>query len=681
MSVLTPLFLVGLAGILIPVLIHIFTRDRIRRVAFSTMRFFAKASRTILRKKKLREAILLAMRMLACALLALAFARPFLEGEEDTSLGLLESNIVRAIVVDLSGSMARARMPDMMRTKANEALEGLSKSRDAAVLISFDDNQTLETPTTKKLDDIRDAIRALKPGSGGTNIAEALRNANILLQPVKALEKEIVLVSDLQHSGWDGKRISWKLSPGVSLRVLPVEIEGSTANLAIVKADYPHSIVSDKSQQTITVRLTNYSNEDIKNVQVTMFVKGKKVESKRVSIRQASSVAVRFMRVFDDPGDNLGRITAEFPDAVPADNTFYFNVRVIPKIKVLVLNGRPSPNPLKDAAFFLETALTPIEESPFRVHNVKSTKVSLEDFNDVQVAILSNVGSVPSPVRKALSDLLQRGGGVLYLPGDQVREKYFKKTFGELAPCGLRRILMPQTSQGEAIETSLTRIDYNHPALDIFLRPHHGDLSTVKFVKFWEVTDSQISRVLARFDDGRPAILEREIGKGLSIMLASPIDLRWNDLPLKAIFLPYLHQTVRYLAVRTEHETEYTVGDRLSVPEEMRIKDPKGSIHESASFTADVPGFHAAVEEDGKQRFVYAVNLSPDEANPATISSEEIVASLEMSLWEREELAVAESKTPDADEGKDSNLWWYALAALIMLLMAELTLGNKTARH
>ena len=63
MDFVNPLFLVGLAGMALPVLIHILTRDRIERVAFSTLRFFAGLIGALLRRRRYQEMLLLAMRM------------------------------------------------------------------------------------------------------------------------------------------------------------------------------------------------------------------------------------------------------------------------------------------------------------------------------------------------------------------------------------------------------------------------------------------------------------------------------------------------------------------------------------------------------------------------------------------------------------------------------------------
>ena len=193
--------------------------------------------------------------------------------------------------------------------------------------------------------------------------------------------------------------------------------------------------------------------------------------------------------------------------------------------------------------------------------------------------------------------------------------------------------------------------------------------------------DSQLSRVLARFDNGRTAILERKIGTGVSLMLVSPCDLRWNNLPLRAIFLPFLHQTVRYLAIRTERETAFLVGDRLPVPEGMKLKTPGGEVLDRSSFVATEPGFYHAVDEEGDAQFCFAVNRDAKEADPTTVSPDEIISALQLSpgeALEEGEVAVGETVATLDDS---QNLWWYVIMVVAVLLVAELSLANRAYRH
>ncbi len=185
------------------------------------------------------------------------------------------------------------------------------------------------------------------------------------------------------------------------------------------------------------------------------------------------------------------------------------------------------------------------------------------------------------------------GGGVLFLPGGQAKAETFNAAFGKIAPFKLRQVLQARPADGETAE-SLTRIDYTHPIFDTFALPHHGDMTLPKFAKYWETTDTQLSRVLARFGDDRPAILEHEVGKGVAMGLVSAIDNDWNDFSRQSVFLPWLHQTVRYLAVQTGQKTVYASGELLPIPAGDTLKDPAGQSHTAPDAGAANPGFYAA---------------------------------------------------------------------------------------
>jgi hypothetical protein len=688
MSFLSPYFLIGLAAVGVPLLIHLLTRDRVRREAFSTLRFFAKVSRKVLRRKRFREMLLLAMRAAVCGLLVLAFARPYLRGREADELGATKADTARVVLVDVSASMARQGMAAAAAREAAEALASLSSATDAAALITFSDVPRVEVPLSARFDEIRSKLRSLAPGQGGTDIAEAVRKADALLRGAAARKKEIVLVSDLQRAGWRNFKGDWKLAADTRLTVRPVAPPARSDNLAIVEADYPASTAMDGLPRAVAVRVANYSVQERRDVEVALSIAGRKVDTQKVHIRPGESVPVRFRHVFAAAGDNPGAVTVAGADAAPDDNLYYFNTRVIPRIRVAVVSGPPAGPVVmipgaaaQDAGFFIEKALAPAPESPFVVKRVPTARARPEDFADVQVAIVADVKELPPAVVKALGDLLSRGGGLLFLPGQQVQADTFGQVFGALAPCKLRSVIRPGGRTGDTPGAVLTKVDFEHPVFEVFQHPHYGDLSIPRFRQFWEVGDSQLAHVLARFDGGKPAVLEREIGGGLSMMLASPVDLRWNNLPLRAVFLPYLHQTVRYLAVRSERRTGYLVGETLPVPEGRKVTDPKGEPLSAGSAVAVTPGFYAVSGSGPADAFQFAVNRDPAEADPATVAPEEITAAVlgaEAAIAEAGEAAGALSSDRDRD---DQGLWWYVLAGVVVLTVAELFVANRTMRH
>jgi len=668
-----PYFLIGTGAAAIPILIFLLTRDRIKKVAFSTLRFFAGTSATLIKRKRWQEAVLLAMRVGVCVLLALAFARPFLPSPNVTPQGQMRVGRAVAVVVDVSASMTRPGAFDQARQIIKKTVDGLPA--DAAVtLVAFDRTPRVELPWTRDTAKFDGTLAVLQPGSGGTDIVAAVRKADEALEQIAADDKQILLVSDMQRIGWEGFQGSWKLHAGVTLSIQPVKVD-KTVDYAIADADYPQSIVKDGQGHSMTLRIACYAQQAINNVPVTLTLNGKEVETQRVNLPAGGNAIARFTSKFEQIGDNRGVIQVGAGGAL--GSTLYFNTRVVPKIAVLILSGAAGSSKA-DAAFFLQTALTPTEESPFVVQTLPAERATATDVAGASVVMLADVDAASPGLKAALRGVLERGGGLLFLPGSHVTAEAFSATFGELAPCGLRRTMAAsETRRGDA-KAMLTRIDYDNPILEVFQRPHFGDFSAVQFERYWEVTDSQLSKVLARFDDGRPYLLTRSIANGNSILWASPPDLRWNNLPTRAIFLPFLHQITRTLAQHTEPQTRYFVGDILPVPAQSTLSDPAGQLHKDGGFMAGQTGYYAVLDGAGKVMLTYAVNGDMGEMNPAVVDVAEVQAALAPPARTGPDIA-AHVAGLAGQAGKE--FWLYTVAAVLLLTVSELVVSNRVARH
>ena len=690
MEFLNPFFVSALAVVALPVLIHLLTRDRIRKVAFSSLRFFAKSASRVLRRKKFQEMLLLALRMLILAALAMAFARPYLRSADSQDSQMNAARKARVILADVSGSVGQSGSTELLRKAAREALGEMGEGADAVALVTFDDAPRLEVAMTSDYGPVKAKIDVLAPGQGGTDLLEALRLADSLLAQIRAGSKDIVLVSDLQRNGWVGggsKAAGLKLAAGVkvSVRTLPAP----TASLTLAELDCPESLVMDNAPRTVAVRLQNQTNQEVKDQPVTMAINGKVVATQKVNLKANASGAVRFAHVFDNPGDNPGMIYlgAEALDAAAgkgAMEKIFFNVRVIPRIKVVILNGTPSSTPVLDGAFFIGKALAPDTNSAFATRIVPAAQAKPEDLTDAQVVIAANVSKVSAQVQASLGELLQRGGGLLLLPGETVEPKEFNATFADLSPCRLRRVLTMETPEGADVTGAMiAKIDFEHPVFEIFLHPHYGDFSMARFLRWWEISDSQTSTVLARFDDNRPAVLERQIGRGIAMLLASSPDLRWSNLPLRAVFLPYLHQTVRYLAIRTERRTAFQVGQIVDVPQGCQLKGPTGKTLSGAGSKATLydAGICAWTGIEGKTNYLIAVNAARSEATSATVSPDEITAAVQPDPAEAGAAADSTGDESYKERLDRLNIWWYLAAAVAAMFMGELLLANKTLRH
>ena len=160
-----PYFLLGSVTVAVPLLIFLLTRDRVRKVAFSTLRFFAGAASTLLKRKRWHEMLLLAMRMAISPLLALAFARPLLKNRDAGEGQPIAADHAVAVVVDVSASMGRrpgvpgARAFEQARNVVGKALDELPGDT-AVTLIAFDSLPRIEAGLDAERGELREKIAA-----------------------------------------------------------------------------------------------------------------------------------------------------------------------------------------------------------------------------------------------------------------------------------------------------------------------------------------------------------------------------------------------------------------------------------------------------------------------------------------------------------------------------------------
>lgn len=673
-----PLFLVGLAGALIPVLIYLLTRQRVKQVAFSTLRFFAGVATVLVRRKKTLEMLLLAMRVLACVLLALAFARPFFADKDPALAGLMQAPVVRVVVADLSGSMARADLADQLRDGCRQALRGLPGDAITG-LVGFDGTSRVIVAPTGDEAMVNKAISGLTPGQGGTDISAGIRKASELLRQVNAPVREIVCFTDAHRSGWESFRGDWLLDLGVKLTV-HVLTTTQADGLAIAAADYPQSVVAGVEAESVSVRLINNADQDVRDVPVTFDIAGKNEGTVKVTVPAHGTASARFRHDFSLPGDNLGVVAVAGGDS-PV-RRFHFNTRVIPRIPILILTPHAAEAKGEDGTFFLKAALTPSSDSPFAAELMVPSAATPADISRASVIVLADVSSVSPELVRALRDRVSNGGGLLFLPGSQTKPDAFNATFNGLAPAKLRRMLSASTGRQAFAKAVIGKIDYDHPAFELFQRPHHGDFASLAFDRYWEVSDSQLCRVPVRFDDGRPMLLENNVGSGLSMLMACPPDLTWGNFPLRAIFLPYLHQLMRYMAMGTEHPTAFLAGQTLPRPAEgQTLRDAEDKpMPAGVDPVAVRDGFYTLVDDSGKPLFRYAVNQNSSEVDANRVDPKEIVAALQS---EDIQAPVSASRPAGQDSslGPRREMWAYILGALALLLFAELGVANRTTEQ
>ncbi|MBT5874902.1 MAG: VWA domain-containing protein [Candidatus Latescibacteria bacterium] len=690
LSFLSPLFLYGALGALVPLALHLIKRERARKRVFSTIRFLKLSSHAVVREQKIRRLILLLLRMAACAVLAMIFARPFLnDADGATFVGATPKAM--ALVIDTSYSMGFGSRIDLAKRAARELITELN-SGDQVILMTFSSQGHLVKELSSDFTDLDALIESrLNPTSQTTNYIEALRMADEQLSRSGFEDRSIHLLSDFQSTGWDRNASNWKLSPGIKLRIVDFW-DDRDANIAVTGVDLPRPLTNSERTLDVVVRVKNFGFAPYQG-EMSLTVNGQVAGSKRVSIPSQAGQVVTFRHNFKQ--DTNAGVVDFGTDPLEIDNKYYFTVNTPAPLKILIVEDRSSGSSQTTAGFYLNQALNIRPDPPMTVDTRTAAALSNISLGNYQAVILADVAAVSRPARTRLTEYVNSGGGLIIGMNPNVSVNVFNSAMGSLLP-GKLVDLIPATQNRRRPEfKSLSEVSYLHPVFQPFSGPHHGDFGTARFFRIARIAPDSAATIIGRFDDGSPAIIEKSSGSGRILMLSSTFSLAWNDLPIRGVFLPFLYQTVDYLGDRLgrsgANRNFFLVGEsvRLESTRSMTITSPSnvrsmvsGSADQTPLFTeTNETGLYQVGPKDSGEMF--AVNLDTDESDISHVDIEEFVSAVINPVTESQEareLKAQASMVENTEVERRQKLWWYLSLMLLVVVLAETLIASRTHR-
>ncbi|MBI3269567.1 MAG: BatA domain-containing protein [Planctomycetes bacterium] len=589
LSFLNPAFLTGLAAAAVPVLLHLVYRRKAKIVLFPDLRFLKQIDQRISRRHRIEEWLLLALRMGVLSLLAIALAKP-LWRPESPSRGPGPSTAA-ILILDDSYSMefVRAGVSSFDRARKG-ALDALSLLRPADQVAILPLNR-LPAPGEGLLsaDPVaaREALAAAEPSQGTTPLAPALGLACELLASSTTTYRDIYFFTDLQRTAWEpvlaGEEWRKRLADYGFFLVDAGAPEGP--NLAVTSAEVATAHQIRGVPGRIAVTVSNPGTIEAAS-SLSIWLDGRRLQDRPVSIPPGTSLPFAFSLPCEGPGFHHGEVVLD-GDAVEADNHRHFVLEVRDAIRVLIANGNPSSVPHLDAAYYLSRALRPggdREQSPSIIATTVCKPEELADYalGDFAVVVLAELAHLPAERVAAIADFVERGGGLLTLcgpgadPERLTRSLGARDRFGGLLPARVTGTRGDPARRDDFV--SLRDLENRHPIFAPLLRADPPiDLGSARFYAtaiLETPSDSGVAAVLARFDHGDPALVEKRYGAGRSILFAAPAGISWSNFPLKIGYLPFLHNLVYYLSGAERAGEDHRVGQalRLVYPEKLPVK-------------------------------------------------------------------------------------------------------------
>ena len=652
------LFLGGLAATAVPVLLHLLMRGKPKQIEFPSLMFLKKRLETYRRNDRLKNLVLLAMRVFALILFGLALARPTIKladwfptlvvsakNEPGTkrnfvsslaaSLGSQDAPIAAAVVIDTSPRMEyitenQSRL-DVAKEFSHWILSQLPQGSAIAVLSSEREAPVFQVDRLAA----EEKVNRLQVMPQGKPVIETVRDALTLLAGSEFQQRELYVVTDLSEPGWpgsfgdsvknmiDGMKSGGTLFGGSDkeLGLFIVDISADMpVNSSIVQLTLLPEIVSARSPVRIDMELAHTGPAATKTVELLLTGVNPSApneqtvrSSKMVDFPEGDSRKnISFTISGFEPGTHQGKLRFAVSDALPIDDQGWFTVEVQTPWKILVL----AQQPVRDSSLFLRKSLEVLESAPFEVATAPLSDLpgmTMKELGQYGAVMLLDPSDLDPAVWKKLADYASAGHGVGIVFGGRA----------ELAK-------MNDPAAVELLGARLVR-QARDPDGDTWIVPGHGispifspfrqiqpldrfPWDALPVFRYWELSElSDRTDVAAPFSDGRPAIVTHPMGRGRVVVMATPVselvdtDQPWNLLTrseARWVFLLLSEGIAKFLVGAEEQRYNFLAGESVvlrpnleTFPSTCLLGTPSGN---SIRLTPDVArreiGVSSAVE-------------------------------------------------------------------------------------
>jgi hypothetical protein len=705
MTFLNPLYLLGLAAASIPIILHLLTLRRARVVEFSTLTFLKELQRSRIRKLKIRQWLLLALRVLIIIFAVLAFTRPALR----STFGFLPGTQARSsvvIVIDDSFSMFASdeggTLIKQAREKATEILDMLEPGDEVAI-IRMSEARSEAHRFTAALGAARDALAGIEPSFRHVQSADALTAASVLLSSSGNINRELYILTDEQRSHYSLEGVQQKLfDASVRTFIVPFGVK-TPGNSSVADVRIESSFFEKNKPVEVAATVVNATPTALSGALVSIFLDGERVSQKTVDIAAGGRAEVRFQVTPTRSGFVRGAVELE-DDAIPEDNQRHFSFHVPERLRLLVAAASP-----KDAQI-LRIALAPAPDaaSVFDITAGDAATLAAANLATYDAVVVAGAAQLGDAATNRLADWVRGGGGLFVLPDAEGSLDGFTRLLravGLPAPAGV--VGAPgRTSQF----SSFASVDYDHPLFrGVFVEndaitgqarqsTQQPRIESPHLYANVRLRGGDESRTVITTSGADAFLVDQRNGTGRVLALAVPAELTWSDFPLRGVFVPLLHRSMYYLAAREDDVRTATVGDAvdLSLPPvaasswELRAPDGEPERLAPRSLTSglsiplrnlDRPGVYELRAGERLVRTI-AVNIDPTESDMTRIGDDE------RSAWYRhlgidapvrlDQRTSVQAAVTEARFGVE--LWKYLLALALLCAVAEMLVA-RDVRH
>ena len=649
MGFFAPLFLLGVLAVALPIWLHRLQTQSSERQPFSSAMLLETTEERVHLQKKLKYLVLLALRIALLLMIALAFAKPFLN--RPPALLTAGAAGTHLILVDTSVSMSRAGVFAQAITVASQLVDEAPSGALLQVL-AVDDALHVESDLSAVKAAHRSAVSRLKVSAlrldYGSAMAAVDRLAESLPPPVT-----LHAISDFQASAM----------PVRFADVVPSRVNDLVPHVVGTGAPFNWSVeYVRETADGLDVGLFGFGDRE-RVADVELLLNGEVVESRGLS--ETGPVALRFTDLQYEKGDNRIQVRVNTDDDLAADNQWFHVVENEPPspVPLITLNSGGLP------VTYLSAALESDSMQRYDVEPLVIGEFDTRVLSRHRWVLIDDIGSVDEELGTALTAYLQNGGNLLAFAGERVAS-------ASTIPVSGHQLSAASIGVGANEFVSPGQVDTGHPVLAQTEGWH-----TVNVSRTIPVEVQAADQVLIRLENNEPFLIERRIGSGRLLLVLNGLDNRWNDLPIRPVFVSFMVEAAGYLSGVDEISKTYTTGASLPLSligsASGQVVDPDGNTVLSLTDTTraqqinlDKPGFYEVYTPRGDM--LVAANIDPRESELSKIS-QELLDRWQDATGRADGIGAGQS---DIVESEPLELWHWLLFMLAVVFIAESMLGN-----
>lgn len=643
-------FLAAGLAIALPIVIHLLFRQRTRDVSIGSIRFLQQVVKEHRRSRRVRQWLLLALRMLVVLLLAALFARPYWDQTEKQAL---EREVV--LLIDRSASMGT--VGNSGKTSLSQAIEQAQaelKQLPAQVIVHV---AVCDAGGVKEV--AVDDLAKLTSSEAATDHALAIEWARDVLQQSQRSQKEIIFFTDLQRSGLTN-----------SPQFLPSNIHFSArdcgqtlpSNLAIVAAEASQTEIRPDSPVTIRATVRNFSALPARSVELHAELDGptgKLAAKKEFEIAAHGTATIELPITATSDGVYRGKLelltsNSGRRDSLLIDNRRWIAFEARQPERVLLVDGDEGRAVFQNETYYLETALRiRSDEVGGRLRSFETERIVWENgsgfprLDGYRAVVLANVRRLTDDDAARLKSYVDAGGNLLIFAGDQVSQAM-------LTPLQQAELL-PGEVAANTNENIIRITDWakTHAALACFNDPQFGDLRRIQLQQSLPIATLANNSVPLLMSNELTIAAELTIKKGRVVYIGFTADRDWTELPQSRLYVPFVRQLLAHLTNQ--------LADRSLIAERIVKKSDERT---------------GLTEQGGKWQIA---NLDPRESAPDRWAIEDFqklfggTGSADKTSAEKESLALLlppDSLRPD-------EIWQTIAWLLLFILAAETLLASR----